>query len=117
VFDFTLPVWRFGEALLHAERVARELGDPSATVTFRAGWTGLKGRRLTSLWRRTILHERHAHEDAVVQYLQVRADEISGTLPSLLEQLLTPLYAQFDFFEMPLNVIEDELAEMRTGRG
>jgi hypothetical protein len=32
------------------------------------------------------------------------------------QQLLAPLYTAFDFFEMPTNVVEEELAQMREGR-
>jgi hypothetical protein len=102
--------------LLHAERVARELGDPAATVTFRAEWSGLTGRNLRSLWRRTSLNDREAHQDDVITHVQVRADEISRTLSLILQRLLEPVYSQLDFFEIPLNIIEEELAEMRKGR-
>jgi hypothetical protein len=116
-FDFTLPVWRFGEALLHAERLARELGHLDATVHFRASWDGLQGRALRSLWtRRHMSGDRIARDDAVVSYVSAAADEITPRLPELLQQLLAPLYTTFDFFEMPLQVIEEELAHMREGR-
>lgn len=117
-FDFTIPVWRFGEALLHAERLARELGDPDATVHFRASWDGLQGRALRSLWaRRFMSGDRVAREDSVVSYVSAAADEITPRLPELLQQLLVPLYTVFDFFDMPLRVIEEEIAQMREGRG
>src|SRR4051812_22051801 len=44
VLDFTLPIWRIGECLLHARRLAAELdGGP---VEFSARWSGLNGRAL-----------------------------------------------------------------------
>jgi hypothetical protein len=42
--DLTLPVWRTGECLLHASRLARRLG--TQTVDFSMTWTGLQGREL-----------------------------------------------------------------------
>jgi hypothetical protein len=117
MFDFTLPVWRFGDALLHAERLARRLGDSRATVHFRAEWTGVEGRRLRSLWaRRLISYERTAKEDRVVSEISTSADEISLRLAPILQELLNPVYTVFDFFEMPLNVIEEELTELRQAR-
>jgi hypothetical protein len=116
-FEFTLPIWRFGEALLHAERLARALGDPEATIHFRAGWTGLKGRALRSLWSRRLLsYHPVAQQDSVVSHVSAVAEEVTARLPEILEQLLAPLYAVFDFFDLPLNVVEEELAEMREGR-
>lgn len=42
-FDLTLPIWRVGECLLHAERLAMQLVKDSATITFRIAWEGLLG--------------------------------------------------------------------------
>jgi transcriptional regulator with XRE-family HTH domain len=48
IFDTTLPTWRMGECLLHAQRLAAHIAvDPSKTkVRFRALYTGLSGRVL-----------------------------------------------------------------------
>lgn len=117
VFDFLLPVWRCAEALLHASRVADELEVPEATITFRASWTGLEGRALLSLWERRFMDgSRRARENAVVSHVEVSADSISPNLAAILQQLLAPLYAVFDFFQMPLNVVEEELARFRSPR-
>jgi hypothetical protein len=111
--DFTIPVWRFGEALRHSERLARALGDPEATIHFRASWSGLEGRRLRALWSRRILGGEYvARQDSVVSYISSRADLVSPTLSELLQRLLAPLYASFDFFEMPPAVIDEELSRM-----
>jgi hypothetical protein len=116
-FDFLLPVWRCGEALLHASRVADALEAPDATITFRASWTGLEGRALLSLWERRFMDgSRRAQEDAVVSHVEVPADSISPNLAEILQQLLAPLYAVFDFFQMRSNVIEEELAKFRSAR-
>jgi hypothetical protein len=116
-FDFTLPVWRFGEALLHSERLAQELGDPTAIVHFRASWSGLRGRALTALWsRRFVSENRIAQQESIASYVHVPAADITPRLPELLQELLAPLYTVFDFFEMPPRVVDEELAEMRSGR-
>ena len=115
-FDFTIPVWRFGEALLHAERLARALGIRSQPST-SASWDGLKGRSLRSLWgRRFLSQDRVARQDSGCLYISATADEVTPGLAEILQQLLAPLYTVFDFFDMPLSVIEEELAQMREGR-
>lgn len=55
---------------------------------------------------------RRAREDVVVSHVEVSADSISPNLAAILQQLLAPLYAVFDFFQMPLNVVEEP--EFRT---
>jgi hypothetical protein len=49
-------------------------------------------------------------------HVEVSADSISPNLAAILQQLLAPLYAVFDFFQMPLNVVEEELARFRSPR-
>ena len=61
-------------------------------------------------------HERTAAQDEVVLYVSSAAEDITPQLPEILQRLLNPLYAVFDFFEMPPNVIEEELTQMREGR-
>ncbi len=48
IFDTTLPIWRTGEALLHATRLAKLISvDPAATtIRLRSLYTGLQGRDL-----------------------------------------------------------------------
>jgi transcriptional regulator with XRE-family HTH domain len=48
IFDTTLPIWRTGEAFLHAARLAKLLAqDPTAaTIKLRNLYTGLQGRDL-----------------------------------------------------------------------
>jgi hypothetical protein len=43
-------------------------------------------------------------------------EEVDQNLPELLRSVLTPLYERFDFFEMPLAVIQREVARLRGGR-
>lgn len=115
--DLTLPVWRTGEALLHAERLARELNDEAATVHFRASWEGLEGRTLRALYsRRLLTRARPAAQNVVTATASVAANQIGATLPEVVATLLEPLYGVFDFFEVPLRVVEEELDEMRRGR-
>jgi hypothetical protein len=42
VLDVTLPIWRIGECLLHAERLAKTMmGSEATSIAFRAVWTDL----------------------------------------------------------------------------
>jgi len=117
VLDLTLPIWRVGECLLHAERLANVL-DQSASVLFRVTWEGLSGRTLRA-WanpRRIILDRWHSRQDSVTSEVSVSVNRISSTLPEIIGNLTQPLYEAFDFFKPSPKMIEEELSEMRGRR-
>jgi hypothetical protein len=117
MFDLTLPIWRIGECLLHAERLAAELTDKPASVRFHVTWTGLEGRILKS-WvkNRFMLEDRTCRQKNVNSEIIVTADRISATLPETVSKITQPLYEAFEFFEPSLQLVNEELSEMR-GKG
>lgn len=118
MFDLTLPVWRVGEVLLHASRLAASLDTPAATIIALFGWTGLKNRRLAS-WANP---HRHLSGDQVCHQSELRsnvasaANEIPDRLPELVQAVTRPLYELFDFFAPPPEMFQEELARMRSRR-
>jgi hypothetical protein len=115
-FDVTLPVWRVGEAMLYAERVARVFGDDLSIIT-RCRYVGLRGRLLVSLDRRRLMFEdRRATDDEVVVEIQATYAEIRDNLAEVLRQLLAPLYERFEFFELPAALVTQELERLTQGR-
>ena len=117
-FDVTLPTWRLGEVLLHAESMARQFEVPSARVVLVAEWTGLEDRSLSS-WanrNRNLLERRHSRQNAYRTNASVQADQIPQTLPEIVNSLLGPLYELFNFFELPGYLVAEELLRMREHR-
>jgi hypothetical protein len=117
VLDVTLPIWRMGECLLHAERLAKTLkGNEATTIAFRSVWTGLTGRTLVS-WatpRRLFFDPRGpSRQDSVTSERIIRSDQISETLPEIVKSLTQPLYEAFDFYDVPSTVVREELLKMR----
>lgn len=112
MIDPTLPIWRVGECLLHAERLSRR--HDASRVAIEIRWRGLKGRKMGTLdplhyhWSSGI-----SQTDRVDSWLTVEADLIGGSLPQLVQELTANLFAQFDFFEMPLEAVERELDRLR----
>lgn len=118
VFDFVLPIWRVGECLLHAHRLAIRLADRSVSVLIRFAWDGLANRVLSN-WacpRRVLFHARRCYQNTVTSELLIPASDIIDQLPEAVKEVTNPLYEAFDFFDMPLDVIREELEKMRGKR-
>ena len=113
VFDLTIPIWRIGECLLHAERLASELSDQTTSLRMQATWEGLAGRTLVT-WTsaRRSSHERKCRQNAVTSELEVPVEQIRTNLADMVGELLRPLYRAFDFLELAPQVISEELAKM-----
>ena len=116
LFDITLPVWRVGETMLHAENLARNLVDGSATISFIAHYEGLTGRALTSIsGRRFVPGVEVARQEAITLRTRIDAASIQPNLPEIVQPLLAPLYGLFDFADLPMELVTEELARMRSG--
>lgn len=116
LLDITLPVWRVAESLLYVARLARLFGEDAAIV-MSCRYTGLANRILTSLDnRRIVFDDRRAADNEVQLALTATPAEIEDNLAELLHPALSPLYERFDFFELPMNLVTDEIAALRRGR-
>ena len=111
--DLTLPIWRVGESLLHAARMARYVEAPE--IRFLVHWTGLEGRELRTVAapERMLPGGRVSQNDQISTYVQATPDEIDTRLPSVVEALVSPLFEVFDFFVPPLSLYVEELHTMR----
>nr|WP_320010110.1 hypothetical protein [uncultured Desulfobulbus sp.] len=115
-FDITLPVWRVGETLLQAQRLAKNLFEGPTTIRFTATYEGLSGRALTSInHRRMIWEGQRARQNSITLKTHVDAHAIDTNLPEIVHPLMSPLYALFDFFELPSQLVSEELSRMRGG--
>lgn len=115
-FDFTLPIWRTGEVLLHAAWLAQSLGAPaSAEIRFVARYSGLSGRELVSWAKPTLrlaLDERYrARSDSVDLTTLTSAEEIERALPEVIAHIARPLYERFDGYDPPDALFAGQTAE------
>jgi len=117
-FDLTLPIWRAGEVLLHARSLASALVNGPATVAFKVKYTGLAGRTLTSLSAAQLFFSggQAARQDEVMLSTVVDASSIEPNLPEIVQPLLEPLYALFDFYQPPAQLVAEQLMKLRSGR-
>jgi transcriptional regulator with XRE-family HTH domain len=117
VFDLTIPIWRAGEGLLHAEALARELKNEQGTLLFRVTYEGLLGRKLTSLSGEYLFFSGGtSRQNTFSKAITVEVQKVTELLPELVHQLLQPLYESFDFFELKLELVQKELQKMRQRR-
>lgn len=114
VFDLVLPVWRVGETMLQANALADHMFDGNTTIRFIARYEGLAGRELISLNGNRLLFEgRVARQNDITLETHVEAQAITSNLPEVVRPFLAPLYALFDFLELPASLVTEELARMR----
>ena len=124
VFDSFLPIWRMGEILLHAERLAsllqKNLNSP-ITVHFRAIYSGLSGRVVRS-WSNplnSIYFEAGAgaakSNEAVLEAV-MPARNIPARLADYIYPLVSSLYERFGITELSQDFVKKELERLLSRR-
>ncbi len=115
-FDVALPIWRVGEGLLFASRLARTFDDVDRIVV-KCRYSGLSGRMLT----RESDYGRHfenriCQTDEITLKISATQTQINDNLTEIMHELLKPLYEQFNFFDLPIQLVESELNKLRNRR-
>jgi transcriptional regulator with XRE-family HTH domain len=118
VFDTTLPTWRLGEALLHADNLANLIAvDPKKTnVRLRAHYTGLNGRVLRS-WANPLadfgIEGGASRSDEAVLEAVVPVKDITKTgLAKHLHPLIASLFERFGVTGLTVDRVQAELDRM-----
>ena len=112
VFYATIPIWRLGEALLFAARLA-ETFEEAEQIGIYCRFAGLSGRSL-------YFRSHHYFADGVcrtdIVELETLASlqQVRDNLAEVVHSLLIPLYESFDFFQLPLQLVQNELREMQS---
>ena len=119
IFDNTLPIWLLGEALLHADQLARVLGahDNAIEVRLRILFTGLTGR-VPRAWSKPmgqdlLLGNRASRTDEALLEVSVPAADIEPGLARHVLALAAPLYERFGVAGLSEQAIDAELTVMR----
>jgi transcriptional regulator with XRE-family HTH domain len=119
LFDTIQPIWRIGEAFLHAARSAKLLArDPqTTTIRMRILYTGLLGRDLRS-WASPLGHDyfgggRSRSDEAMLEGI-APAGEIEAALDRFVYPLVTSLFERFGVTGITSEFIASELARMRS---
>jgi transcriptional regulator with XRE-family HTH domain len=122
LFDTTLPIWRMGEALLHAEKLATQLRSSetaSIDVHFRVLYTGLSGRVLKS-WANPMVNlfaEGYAaRSDEVLLETTVPAGGITAHLTTHLFPLVDALFERFGVVGLSEAAVGAEIGRLLRSR-
>ena len=112
VFDVTLPIWRIAEGLLFASRFA-ETFDGVAAIAIQCRFTGLNGRRLRYINGERFLPNSYVSgTDEIMLTRQVAPQQVRDNLAEILHSLLLPLYEYFQFFQLPFDLVKEELGKL-----
>jgi hypothetical protein len=118
IIDIRAPIWRVAECLQHARILSRLLApDADFQVLLRGRWYGLGGRQLSSVdpHQRFWMNEgRTSHRDEFAVQTTVDVRQIADNLPEIILSLLEPLYVQFGFFRLTMDVVRYALDRMTT---
>jgi transcriptional regulator with XRE-family HTH domain len=118
IFDTTLPIWRIGEAFLHAAKLASLIARDTekATVRLRALYTGLNGRDLRA-WASPMSVDyfgggRSRTDEALLEGTAPAA-AIDRELASFVYPLVSSLFERFGVTGISSSFVESELDRMR----
>jgi len=124
IMDTTLPLWRMGETLLHAEKLAALMQKDDRAppmIHFRAMYSGLTGRVLRA-WANPLtdlLIEGHAaRSDEAVLEAVVSAEGVTDRLAEYLLPPVSSLYERFGVVGLSENRVRaevDRLVKSRAG--
>lgn len=116
VFDIILPIWRIGEGILFASRLAQTY-ESVESIAIYCRFVGLDGRYLTSLnGRRHLSGDYVSSTDECILTVQATTSQIQDNLAEILHPLLVPLYERFNFFPLSFVLVEEELGRLRKGK-
>ncbi|WP_188971160.1 helix-turn-helix transcriptional regulator [Neoroseomonas lacus] len=122
IMDTTLPIWRMGEALLHAEKFGALMrGNDRAplTIRFRALYSGLGGRVLRS-WANPLadlLIEGHAaRSDEAMLETAIPAQGVTARLAEHLFPLVSSLYERFGVVGLSESRVKAEVDRLLNSR-
>jgi hypothetical protein len=106
------PVAVTAEVVFYIGSLATHLVDGPASVRLFAGYTGMDGRQLHSVGGR-YFHARTARQAEVELNSSFNVDAIDPNITEIVHQFLNPLYAIFDFFELPISLVVEVINKLR----
>ena len=116
-FDWELPIYRMTEMLKLIEWLGLTYASGDAAFQMRVTYFGTNGRRLTQHRLHYILDRGGmAHGDSISSQISGRVGEIALNTEEMVFSLLRPVYAQFDFAELPRQLVDNVVQDVERYR-
>lgn len=116
-FDWVLPIYRSTEVLKFIEALAHRFSDHNATFDLEISYCGMMGRSLQQHdLRYNLWSEGTCRNDVVSTRLTGPINEIGLSLEEKVYQLLSPVYEQFDFTNLPKNLVDNVVRDALSFR-
>lgn len=117
VFDVATPIRKVGESIITASLLAKNLGAANTVISFQVEYSGLAGRKLTSVsGDRRLWQQLEAHENRIRLSTTVPLEAIDDNLVEILLPLLAPLYQCFSFLVLKPDLVQTEVSRLKKGR-
>lgn len=113
--DFSVLIWRVGEAIVVGKRFAEALKfeSESTRLHFLFHWNGLRNRTLSS-WAspRRLLQSRATRQDDVVAFLEVPQAVADSTLHEYIEIVVKKVFLIFEGYEISSKIVQEIVSEL-----
>ncbi len=116
-FDWVLPVYRMTEVLKFIETLGTHFSEEDARFELMVTYYNTNGRKLEQAGMRYNLMEGAVcHVDQLESRISAPVSDISTNLEELIFSLLIPIYEQFEFTELPRQLITNVVADVLSYR-
>lgn len=112
-FDWVLPVYRAVELLKFVQGIAERFSDQNAAFRVQLRYQGTQGRKLEQYSLSYHLSTgQHCEVDMIETVLDGSIFEIENNLEEMVFRLLSPVFEQFEFAELPLALVNNITREV-----
>ena len=117
-FDWLLPSYRLAEIFKFVERLASYFSDEQATVEMRVEYNGMRGRRLECHEFGRFFHTgAKSTQETIENTISFSIGKVETNLEELVLELLSPVYAQFEFSKLREETVNEMVADALSYNG
>lgn len=116
-FDWVLPIWRMAEILKFIEALALRFSNQNSQYSIILNYQGMRGRSLFNRdWKYNLDEDATCNSPAIEARQTAQIHQIRTNIEELVFELLTPIFEQFEFQELPKLLVTNVLAEVFRSR-
>lgn len=116
-FDWVFPIWRMTETLLYIHGLGLEFATPDSDFELKVLFDGTRGRSLEQSSLRYMLRDGgRCQSDQIQSSVSAKVGDIEPNLNEIVTSLLTPVFAQFEFTELPPALVRHVIKEVLNNR-